>query len=65
MIQKKRDMKINAILAMFISLILMLLGIFALGEIRGSFLKAVTYGLMVGNAVLVFQISRHILKNDK
>ncbi len=43
----------------------LILSIFAFGDMTGNIFKAVTYGLIVGNAVLVNFICVHNLKENK
>ena len=43
----------------------LILSIFAFGDMTGNIFKAVTYGLIVGNAVLVNSICVHNLKENK
>lgn len=53
------------ILAMIFSWGALILSIFAFGDMTGNILKAVTYGLIVGNAVLVNFICVYNLKEKK
>ena len=53
------------ILAMIFAWGALILSIFAFGDMTGNILKAVTYGLIVGNAVLVNFICVHNLKEKK
>lgn len=43
----------------------LILSIFAFGDMTGNILKAVAYGFIVGNAVLVNFICVHNLKENK
>ena len=53
------------ILAMIFSWGALIFSIFAFGDMTRNILKAVTYGLIVGNAVLVNFICVHNLKEKK
>lgn len=53
------------ILAMIFAWGALILSIFAFGDMTGNILKAVAYGFIVGNAVLVNFICVHNLKEKK
>ena len=53
------------ILAMIFAWGALILSIFAFGDMTGNILKAVAYGLIVGNAVLVNFVCVHNLKENK
>lgn len=57
--------KMINILAMAFAWGTLILSIFALENMSGNILKAITYGFIVGNAVLVNFICVHNLKENK
>ena len=65
MVRRKNMKNAINILAIIFAWGALILSIFAFGDMTGNILKAVTYGLIVGNAVLVNFICVHNLKENK